>query len=143
MVTLVLIGFFAACSKDKYSTKPQLKYKGVNTKFVNRNQNFSFTLEVTDAEGDIQDTIWVQQVVRNCSNGGFTAAYRMPDFDGTKNLKGEVIVCFSYGIGLDCPLITHSPCVTKNNSTTFRFWIQDKEKNISDTITSEEVVVAQ
>lgn len=141
LVAVIAICFLIACSKDKYTTKPQLKYKGVNTKTLSRNQTLTFTLEVTDSEGDLQDSLWVQEVVRNCT-GGFTAPYKMPEFTAVKNLKGEVDVCYAYGINLGCPIIQPT-CTNKNDSATFKFWIRDKAKNISDTISSEEVVIIQ
>ena len=144
MITKILIALISfcvlvGCSKDKYTAKPQLKYKSVNTKVLNRNETLTFVLEVTDAEGDIQDSIWVQEVPRNCS-GGFTSKYKMPDFTAVKNLKGEINICYSYGVNLGCPTITPT-CQNQNDSATFKFWIQDKAKNISDTISSEEVVL--
>ena len=139
LITLISFCVLVGCSKDKYTAKPQLKYKSVNTKVLNRNETLTFVLEVTDAEGDIQDSIWVQEVPRNCS-GGFTSKYKMPDFTAVKNLKGEINICYSYGVNLGCPTIT-STCQNQNDSATFKFWIQDKAKNISDTISSEEVVL--
>ncbi|HLL43336.1 MAG TPA: hypothetical protein VK369_09370 [Segetibacter sp.] len=139
LITLISFCVLVGCSKDKYTAKPQLKYKSVNTKVLNRNETLTFVLEVTDAEGDIQDSIWVQEVPRNCS-GGFTSKYKMPDFTAVKNLKGEINICYSYGVNLGCPTIT-STCQNQNDSATFKFWIQDKAKNISDTISSEEVVI--
>lgn len=143
MVTILALGILAGCSKTKYATKPQLKYKKVNTNFLNRNEQLRFTLEVTDAEGDIQDSIWVQEIVKDCSSSGFISKYKMPDFSGTKDLKGDIEICYGYGINLGCPLITHSNCVSRNDSTVFRFWIQDNAKNVSDTITSEDIVIAK
>ena len=142
LVTLIAFCFLVACSKDSYTTKPQLKYKNVNTRVLNRNQTLTFTLEVTDAEGDIQDSIWVQEVPRNCSDGGFTSKYKMPEFTPVKNLKGEINICYSYGVNLGCPTIGPT-CRNRNDSATFKFWIQDKAKNTSDTISSEEVVIIQ
>ncbi len=143
LITLIAFCFLVACSKeDKYTTKPQLKYKSVNTRVLNRNQTLTFTLEVTDAEGDIQDSIWVQEVPRNCPEGGFTSPYKMPDFTAVKDLKGEINICYSYGLNQGCPVIQPT-CQNKNDSATFKFWIQDKAKNTSDTISSEEVVIIQ
>lgn len=139
LITLISFCVLVGCSKDEYTAKPQLKYKSVNTKVLNRNETLTFVLEVTDAEGDIQDSIWVQEVPRHCS-GGFTSKYKMPDFTAVKNLKGEINICYSYGVNLGCPTIT-STCQNQNDSATFKFWIQDKAKNISDTISSEEVVL--
>lgn len=143
LLSVIAFCFLVACSKDKFTSKPQLKYKSVNTKVLNRNQTLSFTLEVTDLEGDLQDSLWVQEVVRNCPAGGGISHYKMPDFTAVKNLKGEIEVCYSYGINLGCPSIVEPRCPGRNDSATYRFWIQDKARNISDTITSEEVVLIQ
>lgn len=143
LLTLIAFCFFIACSKDSFTSKPQLKFKKVNTNVLSRNQSITFTLEVTDAEGDIQDTIWVQEIVKNCSSGGGSSPYRMPDFAATKNLKGDIQVCYSYGINLECPDIWEPKCRNRNDSAYFRFWIQDKARNVSDTVVSPQVVVLQ
>lgn len=141
LLTIIAFSFLAGCSKDKYTTKPQLKYKSVNTKTLSNNQTLTFTLGVTDAEGDLQDTIWVQEIVKGCGGAGFTSPYRMPDFTGTKDLEGDIQVCYAYGLNLGCPAITHSSCVNRNDTATFKFWIQDLAKNRSDTITSDQIVI--
>ncbi|MCW3106015.1 MAG: hypothetical protein JWQ09_521 [Segetibacter sp.] len=143
LLTIIALGFLAACSKDKYTSKPQLKFKSVNTKVLSRGQQITFTLEVTDAEGDLQDTIWVQESVKNCSQSGGTAPYRMPDFAATKNLKGDIQICYSYGINLGCPDIFEPKCNGRNDSAIYRFWLQDKAKNKSDTAKSDEIVILQ
>jgi hypothetical protein len=143
LVTILALGVLAGCSKDKYNSKPTLIYKNVNTNVLNRNQSLTFTLQVTDKEGDIQDTIWVQEVVKNCSLSGGTSFYVMPDFPATKNLKGDIQICYSYGINLDCPAIREPQCRNRNDSAVYKFWLKDKEKNISDTVTSPQIVILQ
>jgi hypothetical protein len=143
LVTIFALGILAGCAKDKFSTRPQLTYKKVNTTFLNNNETLTFTLGVTDAEGDLQDSLWVQEIVKGCSSGGFTSKYKMPDFTATKNLQGDIQICYSYGLNLGCPPITHSSCVNRNDTATFRFWMQDKAKNKSDTIVSEQVVISK
>lgn len=142
LLTLFIAGVLWGCSKDKYTSKPQLTYKGVNTKELRRNQTLRFKLEVTNSEGDLQDTIWVEEIVRNCPRGGFKSFYKMPEFTTVKNFQGEIEVCYSYGTGLDCPPIKEPGlCPNRNDSASFRFWIQDEARNVSDTIKSEEVVI--
>ena len=143
LVTLIAFCFLVACTKDKYTTKPQLKYKSVNTRVLNRNQTLTFSLEVTDLQGDLQDSLWIQEIVRNCPAGGGTSRYKIPDFTAVKNFKGDVEICYSYGLNLGCPAIIEPRCQNRNDSATYRFWIQDKAKNTSDTITSDEVVIVQ
>ncbi len=82
LLCIFAIGFIAGCNKDKYTTKPQLKYKNVNTRDLKRNEFLTFTLEVTDAEGDIQDSIFIQKVSPRCT--GFTAKQKNARFYGYK-----------------------------------------------------------
>lgn len=144
LVTIMALGLLAACSKNKYATKPQLTYKGVSSKLLSQGQQLRFTFEVTDAEGDIQDSMWVQEIVKKCPTKGFISKYPMPDFTGTKNLKGEIDVCYTYGVNSNdntCPSLFHSNCNIFNDSVTFRFVIKDKAQNTSDTISSDEIVL--
>ena len=133
----------AACNKDKYQSKPQLSVKRINTTTVSPNQTLRFTIEVTDAEGDIQDTIWIQQSVKNCTLSGFVSKYPMPQFTGTKNLKADIDVCFSYCSQCECAIITGPRCPNRNDSSEFRFVLKDKAGNISDTLRSETVVITR
>lgn len=142
-VTILAVFFLTACTKDKYKSKPGLTFKRVNTEVLNRNQSLTFTLGVTDAEGDIQDTIWVQEVVKNCATSGGTFFYLMPNFPTTKNIEGDIQVCYSYGLNLDCPAIREPQCRNRNDSSIFRFWLKDKAKNVSDTVSSPQIVVVQ
>jgi hypothetical protein len=147
LVTLIAFGFLVGCSKDKFTTKPQLTFKKVNTNVVKRNEVLRFTLGVTDLEGDLQDTVWVQKLVRNCPASGRIAAYRFPAITAVSNFSGEIEVCYTYGINPDqnsrCPSLVEPQCVGRNDSATYRFWIQDSKKNVSDTARSTEVVIVQ
>jgi len=143
LVTIIAFGFLAGCSKDKFTTKPQLEFKNVNTNELNRNEQLRFTLQVTDSEGDIQDTLWVQEVVKNCPSAGFTTKYKVPEFTATPDFNGEIQICYAYGINLGCPIIGPTCSNNKSDSATFRFWIKDKKNNVSDTISSDPVVIVQ
>lgn len=147
MKTKILLGlmaviFLAACSKDKYTTKPQLKFKEVNNRVLQRNQTLRFTLEVTDAEGDLMDSLWVQKVEPKCANSNFTAKYKMPTFTSVKNFKGDIEICYAYGNNLGCPVIS-GPACARNDTATFRFWIKDKGGNRSDTVSSSTIVLVR
>ena len=62
---------FAACKKDKFTTKPQLEFKEVSPTVLQPNQSIIFTLHYTAREGDIQDSLFVQKVTQNCENSNF------------------------------------------------------------------------
>ncbi len=140
LVSIAAVIFLAACGKDKYTTKPQITFKKVNRTTLSRNQVIIFTLEVTDTEGDLQDSMWIQKVVPKCTGSNFTAKYKMPDFTSMKNLKGEVDICFGYGNNLGCPILSDPNCA-RNDTATFRFWLKDKGGNISDTARSPVIAI--
>jgi len=126
----------ATCSKDKYTTKPQLELKSINGEAFPRGSDLSFKFNVTDKEGDIQDTMWVQKISYTCgSDGSFLSSYLVPDFTSTKNLKVELDVNYSYGsLSGTYPII--SGCEQRDDSCYFKFWLKDKAGNVSDTVTS-------
>lgn len=143
LLTLLVASILGACAKDKYSTRPQLKFKDINAKTFRQGDVVAFTIEVTDAEGDIQDSIWIEKKTRNCtSNNTLLLKYRMPQFSGTKNLKADINATFIYNVtNGDYPIIVRSTCNNQNDSATMRFWIKDKGGNVSDTAVSDAFVL--
>ncbi len=127
------------CSKDKFSTKPQLKYKSVNTNQLVRGQVITFTLSFTDAEGDISDSIFVQKIEPTCANSYFDAIYKIPSFPLSKNLQGDIEVSYGYNVA-NFPLLLGPQCM-RNDTCYFRFVLKDKAQNKSDTATSEPIVI--
>ena len=145
LLTILVVTFIAACNKDNYTTKPQLVFKEVNTTLLRPNEILKFTLEVTDAEGDIQDSIWIERIDPKCATNNITLQYKMPDFTATKNLKGDLEICYGYNTtSLGCPVLLGPGCLGRNDTATFKFWIRDKANNTSDTLTAPQpIVIAQ
>lgn len=136
IATFVACALIAACSKDKYATKPHLDLTSLNGNAFPRGSDLNFKFNVTDKEGDIQDTMWVQKISFSCSDvGSFLFPYKVPDFTGTKNLKVELDVNYSYGnLSGTYPII--SGCEQRDDSCYFKFWLKDNAGNVSDTVTS-------
>jgi hypothetical protein len=142
LLTLLVVSILGGCNKDKYETKPQLKFKKVNSKSFRQGDQITFTLEVTDAEGDVQDSIFVQKRTRNCSQSTFTERYLMPQFVPGKNFKADIDISFFYNVNdRTFPQFQGPQCVGRNDSSIVRFWIKDKAKNVSDTVSSDEFVL--
>jgi PKD repeat protein len=143
LVTLLLVSILGACGKDKYDTKPKLTFKSINGKTFKQGDVVAFTIEVTDAEGDIQDSIWIEKITRNCTtNKVLLLKNRMPLFTATKNLKADISATFVYNVtNGDYPVLVRSTCTSQNDSATMRFWIKDKGGNVSDTVVSNEFVL--
>ncbi len=99
-------------------------------------------IQVTDKEGDIQDTVWVQEVsLSGCNpDASFTQPYQMPSFTPSKDLKATINVNYSYGSTSGAyPLLPG--CNMKNDSCYFRFWLKDVAGHVSDTVSSPTIVL--
>jgi hypothetical protein len=143
LYSLLLTLFFAACTKDKFTSKPQLSFVKFTKDVVRPGDVFQIVLEVTDKEGDIQDSIFVEKFVANCPGSGFKTRYKLPTFSEIKNLKGQLEICYGYGINLGCPIITGPFCPNKNDTAVFRFYVRDLAGNVSDTLTTPTVILTR
>lgn len=149
IVLIAVCVLMATCSKDKYTTKPQLELKSVNGTSFSDFSDIKFQFTVTDKEGDIQDTMWVQKVSLVCNDlsnpsdsiNQLPTPYLVPDFTETKNLKVELDVNYTVGTnaGTYPPISRCSD--QRNDSLYFRFWLKDKAGNVSDTVTSETITL--
>lgn len=137
----ILLGI-AACKKDTYTTSPLLKFKSVNGKTFGSNSAIIFSLEFTDKEGDVQDSIWVQKITRVNGCTSFSDRAKIPSFTATSNLKGVFEIGYSTGFvpGSNYTVI---PSCSKNDTCYFRFWTRDKAKNMSDTVVSPDIIIVK
>ena len=143
LILLAIPVIFYACKKDTYTAKPQISIKSVSSSKLTQGELLIFQLNFTDAEGDIQDTIWVQKISRTCpgtAGAQFISPNRIPDFTPVSNLKGILEIGYAYNSNVQ-GYPTISGCGTKNDTTFFRFWMKDKANNRSDTISSDNIVL--
>jgi hypothetical protein len=143
LILLTITLFFSSCKKEEFNTKPTLTFGEVNTTQLRQGNLLIFTLNFTDKEGDIQDTLWVQKISRTCpSTPGvqFISRNKVPDFTGTPNLKGKLEITFVYNANVPgTPSIVG--CNNRNDTALFRFWLKDKANNRSDTISSPDIIL--
>jgi hypothetical protein len=143
LILLTITFFFSSCKKEEFNTKPKLSFGDVNTTQLRQGNLLIFTLNFTDKEGDIQDTLWVQKISRTCpSTPGvqFISRNKVPDFTGTPNLKGKLEITFVYNANVPgTPSIVG--CNNRNDTAFFRFWLKDKANNRSDTISSPDIIL--
>ena len=135
LFSIVFLAFFSSCKKDKFATKPSLKFESVNTTNLSQGQSLTFNLSFTDAEGDLTDAIYITEFVPNCNKSGFDSVrYALPPFPTGKNQKGDIIVTFGYN---DVP----PKCFPQNDTAVFKFILKDKAQNVSDTVVSPKIVI--
>ncbi len=132
-----------ACSKDKFTTRPQLKFLEAKSYDVPFGDIMEFYIEVTDKEGDISDSLFMMDSKASCPLSDFKEPvyFRIPPIVPIRNLKGEIVVSFSNG-QLREGYPTYSPqCEDKNDTTTFKFWIKDLDGNVSDTVVMDKPII--
>lgn len=137
----VLGALLSGCAKDKFTTAPQLTFKSVNTDRLQVGERLQITLSFTDAEGDISDSIYVEQVPdpRCPAGGGFKAMYKIPSFPTAKNLKGDIQITYGYRVS---PQL-REPLCNFSDTCYFRFMLKDKAQNKSDTISTSRIVLVK
>jgi len=143
-IVIVLIAlFFTGCSKDSFTTVPQLKYKSVNTKQLYPNELLKINLSFTDKEGDLQDTIFIEKVGSRCPASNFKLKYLFPNAPGSSTTSGDLLITFANGINIPGyqNLSVAPKCSDYNDTCTFRFILKDKAQNKSDTAVSETIII--
>lgn len=140
----LLVAFtMVACSKDKFASKPSLKFKSISSYDIANRQLFEIRLEYTDAEGDLSvdaNALSIRRVVTRCKNDTANFPYNLPPIPETKNSSGELVIKFANNTGdfvnQGYGFYTKASCVSSAlvDTTTFLFSIKDKAGNVSDTI---------
>ncbi|MEP6514530.1 MAG: hypothetical protein ABJA79_11715 [Parafilimonas sp.] len=141
LISICVLLILSACTKDQFTTKPQLTFKSVSTNVLPIDQSIIFSIDYTDKEGDIQDSLVVIKKTFNCIMDSFTVFYPMPtDIPTQSNSQGEIQVRYSHGINLQYPDIGDPQC-PDNDTCVFKFVLSDKAGNISDTAYSPQIVI--
>lgn len=135
-----------ACNKDKFQTKPRITVKSVSNKLIPFNGSIDITLEFTDKEGDVNDSIFVirQRLNRRGPLVRPPSPYKIPAFPNTT--KGEFIISLEYNLGLTfgispIRIIGSNPARNEPDTMSIKFVAKDKAGNKSDTATVENVII--
>ena len=127
------------CNKPKSGSGPTLKFKNVSTTELHSGGNIQFTLSFTDAGSSISDSIYVEEVVANCTNSSFSQFYAIPAFPASKNQQGDLTVTYGYNSPQSYQQL--SPKCEQNDTAVFRFVLSDNAQHISDTVSSPSVII--
>ncbi|HLG41405.1 MAG TPA: hypothetical protein VI461_17125 [Chitinophagaceae bacterium] len=131
-----------SCEKDKFTTKPQIKYKDVNTTTISGSQELRIRLDLTDKEGDFTTYLGVKKTVNGCPGSEFsdTTFFSIPaEFLNSKEKEGEVVITLNENNRL------RNACSvpgggTRPDTTVFSFWTKDQAGNYSDTSYSATII---
>lgn len=131
----------AGCGKDQFTTAPQLEFKEAENYTVPRGGLIKFTLQVTDKEGDLTDSIFIATKTTRCTPSNRQLRYLMPAFPITANSKAEIEITFVNGQFVPGYVALPGPACGRPDTTTFYFWIRDKAKNVSDTVQTDKPII--
>ncbi len=132
-----IVAFLMGCGKNVYDTKPTIRISSVSSNLVPVNGTLTIDIKVTDKEGDVTDSIFLKKIRLNKRVRATlrdSLAFKIPDAPNTTN--GTVRLDLEYQNHL---ISASSPI--ENDTLLFKFYLKDKAKNVSDTITTEPIVI--
>jgi len=142
IATVAMLSIIAgACSKDKFTTTPQLRFLRAESYTVPRGGLISFRIEFTDKEGDLTDSIFIRTVTTRCTQSNRKLGYPVPAFTTSTNIKGEFEINFVNGQFVPGYVALPGPACGRPDTTTFFFWVKDKAQNVSDTIKTDQPII--
>ena len=135
-----------SCGKDKFLTKPTIRIKSLNTEYVPLNGNLIITMECTDKEGDVQDSVIIVKKrlnIRVVPTLRDTLRFLFPLFPATP--RTEIIATLDYQTiisALNPPFIPGSnPPQRELDTLILKLTVRDKAGNTSDTVTTNRIIV--
>ena len=143
LFTLVIL-FFTACKKDKFTTTPQIKFKSISPTVVVGGLGVPdpvITISITDAEGDLginsNDTAFIY--MKSLLTGHFDSL-PFPNLQtaAKSNFNAEVI--FATSRVFKCKSLPGNPPPLHTDTLYFEIYVKDFAKNKSNVITTPEPV---
>lgn len=146
IIAAVLVFTFIACNKDKFQTKPTISIKSINTEVVPQNGTFVITLECTDKEGDVEDSLILikkrlnRRVVTTVRD---TLRFKIPTFPANSRTEIQAVLDYQNILSaLNPPNIPGSnPLQRELDTLVLRLAVRDKAGNTSDTVESRQIYV--
>ncbi len=146
IIAAILVFTFIACNKDKFQTKPTISIKSINTEVVPQNGTFIITLECTDKEGDVEDSLILikkrlnRRVVATVRD---TLRFKIPTFPANSRTEIQAVLDYQNILSaLNPPNIPGSnPLQRELDTLILRMAVRDKAGNTSDTVESRQIYV--
>lgn len=135
----------AACSKDTVESKPSIKIDKLSATEIPLGGNLSIDLEFTDKEGDLQ-SIFVQKVrINKRVVPTIRDSFSLNIADFPKNDQGTLQINLENQNQLISaqapPTQSTSPTGFEPDSLIIRLALKDKSNQVSDTISTETIIV--
>jgi hypothetical protein len=138
---VVLLVVMVGCGKEKFTSSPQLTFRKAENYEVSRGGLIRMYLEVTDAEGDLTDTLFIETTTTRCAQSNRKLSYQIPPFNTSLNTKAELEISFVNGQFVPGFVALPGPACGRPDTTTFKFWIKDQAQNVSDTVQTDKPII--
>lgn len=140
LFSIFLFAILVGCKKNKFESKPSLKFKSVSTRILPTGSLIQFTLSFTDAEGDLASSMYIEKIEPTCPGSSFNEMDSIPSFPTSKNEQGDITVTFGNNYS-DPAFVNISAQCDRNDTAVFRFAISDKANHVSDTVSSPPIII--
>ena len=144
LVLVITLGVIS-CSIDKVDTKPSINVKSLSSKLIPVNGDLNINLEFRDKEADLH-SIFVQKIrqnIRKTTTIRDTFSLSVADFP--KKTNGDIEMRLFYQLQLisaeRAPANPNSSTGFESDSIVIRLALRDKDKHVSDTVTTEQIVI--
>jgi len=131
IIALLSLSVLVSCSK-KYTTRPQLEIKSINTPNLNPGDSVKIVLILRDREGDVSNSLlYIERKTRGCR---LNDSKNLPSFPTTKDFKGDITFTYQYNQ-------VRTGCIMPGDTCILRFVCRDNAGNISDTVNTGNIFI--
>lgn len=141
-LTVIII----SCDKDKFQTVPTLELISLSSEVVPKNSALRVTLEFTDKEGDVTDSIIMLRKRLNLKNTITTNPIKYAIPSHPSSTKAEITLDLEYQNGLvfgynAINIPGTNPSQFEPDTMQLKFVVRDAAGNKSDTATANVIVI--
>lgn len=143
-----LLTLSIACNKDKLETTPTLKFKSINSSVIPVGGILIVKFDFTDKEGDIDDTMFVKKIrINSIVVPTIRDSFELQVPEYPDRSRGVIELQLKYQnhllSAINPPSNGGTPPDFQDDTLIFKFALRDREKHISDTVTTEPIVIVR
>jgi hypothetical protein len=143
-LTLAVI---VSCDKDKFETVPQVRIKSTTGREIPASGALKVTLEVTDKQGDVDDSLYIfRERLNQRGVSRRLLPYKIPEFPDKPSVEVEIVLDYATELTLALSAINVPGSVPPKRETDtlrLKFIVKDKAGNWSDTAVLNDIYVAR
>lgn len=139
---LIIVIITNSCSKDKFTTSPQLTLKSINSTRLTNGDDLIFTFNFTQKTGTL-DSLYIKRTSAMCPDSTYVNSYtyNVPSFTEVNNQTGQITVAFAYNTTKSGEVtISNGSCNVRADTSVFKFCLSDNAGHFSDTIKSAKII---